>query len=78
MQSTLSIKFLTYLNLVGHFSQPGNVNQVVPPVQDGQSIPTNPQYLNNQYQNSYQCAAPYFGTCYVCGIFGHLGKNCSN
>ena len=53
----------------GHFSQPGNVNQVVPPVQDGQSNPTSPQYLNNQYKNSYQCAAPYSGTCYVWNIW---------
>ena len=59
----------------GHFPQPGNVNQAMPPGQDGQPNPTSPQYLNDQYQNSYQHAAPYFGTCYVCGIFGHLGKN---
>ena len=62
----------------GHFSQPGNVKQAVPPDQDVQSSPTSLQYPNNQYQNSYQHAAPYFGTCYVCGIFGHLGKNCPN
>ena len=62
----------------GHISQPGNVNQAIPPVQDGQSNPNSLQYPNNHYQNSYQCAAPYFETCYVCGIFGHLGKNCPN
>ena len=60
----------------GHFSQPGNATQALPPGQDGQSNPTSPQYPNNQYQNSYQHAAPYFGTCYVCGICDHLGKNC--
>ena len=62
----------------GHFSQPENVNQAMPPGQDGQSSPTCPQYPNNQSQNSYQHATPYFGTCYVCGIFCHLGKNCPN
>ena len=62
----------------GHFSQPGNVNQILPPGQDGQPNSTSPEYPNNQYQNSYQCAAPYFGTCYMCRIFGHLGKNCPN
>ena len=62
----------------GHFSQPGNVKQAMPWGQDGQSNPTSPQYPNNQYQNSYHHATPYFGTCYVCGIFGHLGKNCPN
>ena len=51
----------------GHFFQPGNVNQAVPPGQDGQSNPTSPQYPNNQYQNSYQCATPYFETFYMCG-----------
>ena len=35
-------------------------------------------YPNTQYQNSYQHASAYFGTCNVCGIFGHLGKNCPN
>ena len=59
----------------GHFYQPVNVNQTLPPGQDGQSSPTTTWYPGNQYQNSYQCAAPYFGTCYVCVIFGHLGKN---
>ena len=61
-----------------HISQTGNVNQAVPQVQYGQSNPTSPQYPNNQYQNSYQCAAPYFGTCYVCGVFGHQGNKCLN
>ena len=60
----------------GHFSQPGNVNQAVPPGQDGQSNQTSPQYPNKHYKNSYQHAAPYFGICYVCRIFGLLGKNC--
>ena len=60
----------------GHFSQPGNVNQAMPSGQDGQSNPASPQHPNSQCQNSYQCAALYFGTLYVCGIFGHLGKNC--
>ena len=60
----------------GHFSQPGIVNQAVPPVQDGQSNPTSPQYPYNQYHNSYQHVAPYFGTCCMCRIFCHLGKNC--
>ena len=63
---------------IGHFSQPGNVNQVMHSGQDGQSNPTSSQYPNNQYQNSYQHAAPYYGTCYVCGIFGHLSKHCPN
>ena len=36
-----------------HFSQSGNVNQAMPPVTHGQSNPTSPWYLNNQYQNSY-------------------------
>ena len=58
----------------GHFFQPGNVTQAMPLGQDGQSNPTSSQYLNNLYQNSCQCATPYFGTSYVCGIFGHLGK----
>ena len=62
----------------GYFSQPGNTNQAFPPGQDGQSYLTIPQYPNNQFQNLYQCAAPYFGTCYVCAIFGHLGKKCPN
>ena len=26
----------------------------------------------------YQCTAPYFQTCYICGIFGYIGKNCPN
>ena len=62
----------------GHFSQPGNVNQTLTPGQDWQSNPTSPQYPNTQYQNSYLHATSYFGTCYVCGIFGHLDKNCLN
>ena len=62
----------------GHFSQPGNVNQTFPPAQDGQSNPVSPPYPTNQYKNSYQHAAPYFGTCYICRIFDHLGKNCLN
>ena len=48
------------------------------PGQDGQSNPTSHWYPNNQYQNSYQHATPYFGTCYVCGIFGNLGKHGPN
>ena len=62
----------------GHFFQSGNVDHAMPTGQDGQSNPISPQYPNNQYQNSYQCAAPYFQTCYVCETFGHLGKNCPN
>ena len=50
----------------------------MPPGEDGQSNLTSPHYHNNQYQNSYQYAAPYFGTCYVCGIFGHLCKSHPN
>ena len=53
----------------GIFSQPGNINQALPPAQDGESNPTSPQYPNNQFQNSYQCAALYFGTCYVVEYF---------
>ena len=62
----------------GHFSQPGDVNQAMPQGQDGQPNPISLQYPNNQYQNLYQHAAPFFRTCYVCGIFSHLGKNCPN
>ena len=35
----------------GHFSQPGNVNQAMPPGHDGQSNLTCPCYPSNQYQN---------------------------
>ena len=62
----------------GFFSKPGNTNQVLPTGQDWQSNPMSPQYPNTQFQNSYQCVGPYFRTCYVCAIFGHLGKNCPN
>ena len=61
-----------------HFSKSGNVDQTLLPVQDGQLNSANLWYPNNQYQHLYQCTAPYFGTCYMCGIFGHLGKKCPN
>ena len=64
--------------LSGHFSQTGNINQTSIPGQDRQPNSSSPQYLNIQYQNSYQHAALYFGTCFMCGIFCHLGKNCPN
>ena len=64
--------------LSGHFSQTGNANQTLLSCQHRQPNLSNPQYPNNQYQSSYQCTAPYFGTCYLCRIFGHLGKNCPN
>ena len=60
--------------LSGHLSQTENANQTFLSGQDGQHNSSSPQYPNNHYQSSYQHAAPYFGTCYMCGIFGHLGK----
>ena len=61
-----------------HFSKTGNIDQTLLPGQDGQPNSTNPQYPNYQYQHSYQCTAPHFETCYVCRIFGHLGKTYPN
>ena len=61
-----------------HFSKTGNVDQILLSGQDGQLNSANLWYPNNQYQHLCQCTAPYFGTCYVCRIFGHLGKNCPN